>query len=204
MRALGYQVAPEKPSDAQAQGALAHDGADAQGHDHSHDHEDHGHDHGEAMEGAWWRGRKAALTIACGLAMAAAFVAGQLFPEIGSAAFILAMLVGLVPVARRALTAATRGTPFSIEMLMTVAAVGAVFIGAAEEAAVVVFLFLVGELLEGVAAGRARASIRNLTKLVPDTALLERTAEPRRCRRRASPSGRLSWCGPVIAWLPMA
>jgi Cd2+/Zn2+-exporting ATPase len=64
--------------------------------------------------------------------------------------------------------------PFSIETLMTIAAVGAVIIGAGEEAATVVFLFLVGELLEGLAAGRARASIQGLTTLVPKTALLER------------------------------
>ena len=56
--------------------------------------------------------------------------------------------------------AARLGLPFTIEMLMSVAALGAVVIGAAEEAAAVVFLFLVGELLEGVAAGRARAGIR--------------------------------------------
>ena len=47
---------------------------------------------------------------------------------------------------------------------MTIAAVGAVIIGATEEAAIVVLLFLVGELLEGVAAGRARASIRDLAE----------------------------------------
>ncbi len=56
------------------------------------------------------------------------------------------MLIGLVPIARRAYMAAINGTPFSIEMLMTIAAVGAMFIGATEEAAAVVFLFLVGEL----------------------------------------------------------
>jgi len=54
---------------------------------------------------------------------------------------------------------------------MTIAAVGAVAIGAAEEAAAVVFLFMVGEMLEGVAAGRARASIQGLARLVPKTAL---------------------------------
>ncbi|MFX6778540.1 heavy metal translocating P-type ATPase, partial [Acinetobacter baumannii] len=52
-------------------------------------------------------------------------------------------------------------------------AVGAVIIGATEEAATVVFLFLIGELLEGVAASRARASIQDLTKLVSKTARLE-------------------------------
>ena len=45
--------------------------------------------------------------------------------------------------------------------------------GAGEEAATVVFLFLVGELLEGVAAGRARASIQGLTALAPKTAFVE-------------------------------
>ncbi|TPO08854.1 cadmium-translocating P-type ATPase, partial [Mesorhizobium sp. CU2] len=81
---------------------------------------------------------------------------------------------GFWPSANRAFAAARAGTPFSIETLMTIAAVGAVIIGAAEEAAAVVFLFLVGELLEGVAARRARASIQSLAGLVPKIALVER------------------------------
>lgn len=101
------------------------------------------------------------------------FLIGQLIPEAAYWAFLIAMLVGLVPVARRAFVAATLGSPFSIETLMTVAAVGAVLIGATEEAAVVVFLFLVGEMLEGVAAERARASIAGLADLIPKTAYLE-------------------------------
>jgi Cd2+/Zn2+-exporting ATPase len=64
-------------------------------------------------------------------------------------------------------------------MLMTIAAIGAVFIGATEEAAAVVFLFLIGELLEGVAASRARASIQNLTELIPKTARLEENGQVR-------------------------
>ncbi|MGD9740914.1 MAG: heavy metal translocating P-type ATPase, partial [Bauldia sp.] len=93
---------------------------------------------------------------------------------LGQWPFVLAMLVGLVPVAQRAFAAARFGSPFSIEMLMTIAAVGAVAIGAAEEAAMVVLLFLVGEMLEGVAAGRARSSIKALASLVPKVALVER------------------------------
>jgi Cd2+/Zn2+-exporting ATPase len=84
-----------------------------------------------------------------------------------------------MPIARRAWTAARAGTPFSIETLMTVAAIGAVAIGAAEEAASVVLLFLIGEMLEGLAAARARAGIQALADLVPRTALLDEPGAPR-------------------------
>ena len=135
----------------------------------------HLHDH--PSEGPWWRSRRGLLTIACGAALLLAYFVGKLAPVTEPWAFLAALAIGLVPIARRALVAARLGTPFSIETLMTIAAVGAVIIGATEEAAAVVFLFLVGELLEGVAAGKARASIRALTKLVPDTALLERAGQ---------------------------
>ncbi len=155
----------------------AHDQHDAHAHGHGHGKSEadlglHGHDHGP-MDGPWWKSKKGRLTIASGVALALAYGLGHLVPAIAPYAFLLAMAVGLVPIARRAVMAALAGTPFSIEMLMTIAAIGAVIINATEEAAAVVFLFLVGELLEGVAAGRARASIQSLGALVPKTALLE-------------------------------
>lgn len=166
---LGYGIAPAERS-----GGSGHHG-DAK-HDHAeHDDDEpdlHGHDHGPT-NGPWWKSYKAKLTAASGLALIVAYGVGKLVPGIALWAFIAAMLVGLVPIARRAFMAARAGTPFSIEMLMTIAAVGAVIINAGEEAATVVFLFLVGELLEGVAAGRARASIQGLTALVPKTAFVE-------------------------------
>ncbi len=167
-------------------GAGAHDAEDGHGpHDagcHGHDHDagghgagdSHGHDHGAPFDGPWWRDPKARLTLACGAALVLAYLVGRAAPALDRWALLAAMAVGLVPIARRAAVAMRYGTPFSIETLMTIAAVGAVLIGATEEAATVVFLFLVGELLEGVAAGRARSSIQGLTALVPKTALLER------------------------------
>ena len=128
---------------------------------------------------AWWKSAKARATLLCGLAVAVAYGVGQLFPPIERYAFIAALLVGLIPVARRAFAAARMGSPFSIEMLMTVAAVGAVIIGATEEAAAVVLFFLVGEMLEGLAASRARRSISDLANLVPKTALVEEAGEIR-------------------------
>ncbi len=138
----------------------------------------HGQEHVSA-KGAWWQSKKGRLTLACAGALAVAYGIGKLAPPIAPYAFTAAMLVGLVPIARRAVMGALGGAPFSIETLMTVAAVGAVLINAAEEAATVVFLFLVGELLEGVAAGKARASIQSLTSLVPKSALLEESGGTR-------------------------
>ncbi|WDR07000.1 heavy metal translocating P-type ATPase [Devosia rhodophyticola] len=138
--------------------------------------QDQDHDGGDTP---WWRTGKARLTALSGLAVIVAFTTGQLAPQLDQWAFIIAMLVGLVPIARRAYSSAINGSPFSIETLMSVAAIGAVFINAAQEAAIVVLLFLIGELLEGVATGRARASIKALATLVPKVALREVDGETR-------------------------
>jgi Zn2+/Cd2+-exporting ATPase len=170
---LGYAIAPadrpagsEYPEDAK--------------HEHSAHDDDgpelHGHERG-LPTGRWWQSPKAKLTAASGIALIVAYSVSKLVPAIGPWAFLAAMLIGLVPIGRRAVMASLAGSPFTIEMLMTIAAVGAVIIGAGEEGATVVFLFLVGELLEGVAAGKARASIQGLTKLVPRTALVERDGQ---------------------------
>ncbi|WP_230534404.1 heavy metal translocating P-type ATPase [Microvirga roseola] len=133
----------------------------------------HYHDHGTS-DGPWWRSAKGRLTILSGLGLAAAWLLAWILPGYEAWLYTAAMAIGLVPIARRAVSAAFAGAPFTIETLMTIAAVGAVIIGETEEAAIVVLLFLVGELLEGVAAGRARASIRSLSNLVPKTAFIER------------------------------
>ncbi|MCK9912383.1 hypothetical protein MXD81_24730, partial [Microbacteriaceae bacterium K1510] len=70
--------------------------------------------------------------------LAAAYLLSLVRPGWSTWAFALAALAGLAPISLRALAAARAGFPFSIETLMSVAAVGAIAIGAAEEAAVVV------------------------------------------------------------------
>ena len=120
----------------------------------------------------WWQTTKGKQVIGIGLLLIAAYVVSLIFPEYGKWTFIAAVAVGVFPFARKAFALALVGSPFSIEMLMSVAAIGALIIGEAEEAAAVVFLFSVGELLESVAADRARAGIRALSSLVPKTAIL--------------------------------
>ncbi|PXW57624.1 Cd2+/Zn2+-exporting ATPase [Grimontella sp. AG753] len=89
---------------------------------------------------------------------------------LGQTAFIVTTLVGLFPIARQALRLMRSGSWFAIETLMSVAAIGALFIGATAEAAMVLLLFLVGERLEGWAASRARKGVSALMALKPDTA----------------------------------
>lgn len=120
---------------------------------------------------SWWKTAKGRLIIASGGLFVGAYALAQVRPEWEYTAYFAATVVGLSPIVRRAVAGIRTGTPFSIETLMSVAAIGALAIGAAEEAALVVLLFAVGELLEGIAAGRARAGIEALIKLAPRTAI---------------------------------
>ena len=135
---------------------------------------DHMHGSDDAGDEAWWRTVPGRIAIATGTLLAVSFVLAHAVPAMAFWSYAAAAAIGLAPFGRRAVVGAFNGTPFSIEMLMSVAALGALAIGAAEEAAVVVFLFAVGELLETLAAKRARAGIRALMNVVPRTAQLER------------------------------
>nr|WP_298410910.1 heavy metal translocating P-type ATPase [uncultured Halomonas sp.] len=128
---------------------------------------------------SWWRSAKGRLVLASGGLLVLAFTLRMVWPALGDWPFVAATLVGIVPILQGAWRALRVRNPFTIEMLMSIAALGALAIGAAAEAAVVVFLFAVGELLEGVAASRARRSISALSDLTPSTARLMENGEVR-------------------------
>jgi Cd2+/Zn2+-exporting ATPase len=102
--------------------------------------------------------------------MLASWLLSQAMPVWGDRLFIATTLVGLAPIARSAWKLLRNGSPFSIEMLMTIAAFGALVIGAHAEAAMVLLLFQLGERLEAYAAARARRGVTTLMALRPDTA----------------------------------
>jgi Cd2+/Zn2+-exporting ATPase len=89
-----------------------------------------------------------------------------------------ALLAAGVPIARSAWRALTINRTITINVLMTIAAIGAVIIGAYTEAGMVMVLFALGEALEGYTSSRARDSIRSLMQVVPATATLLRQAPP--------------------------
>jgi Cd2+/Zn2+-exporting ATPase len=84
---------------------------------------------------------------------------------------LLAMALTIGPIARSAWRSLTISRELNINALMTIAAVGAVIIGAYVEAGLVMVLFALGEALEGYTATRARHAITSLMEVVPQTAL---------------------------------
>ena len=92
------------------------------------------------------------------------------------AAFLVAIVTGgwlVIPKALRSL----RSLSLDMNVLMTVAVLGAVAIGEHAEGAAVAFLFSLSELLESWSVGRARRAIEALMELTPDTALVKQDGE---------------------------
>jgi Zn2+/Cd2+-exporting ATPase len=121
-----------------------------------------------------WRGqirqhRRDLTTVASGLLIAAA-VAFQLLglPEaLVAATYVLAIGVGGFYIARAGWAALRTAHSLDMNALMTIAAVGAIFIGEWAEGAVAMFLFSLGNTLEGYTMDRARNAIRGLIDLSP-------------------------------------
>ncbi|MBK9969992.1 MAG: heavy metal translocating P-type ATPase [Acidimicrobiaceae bacterium] len=69
---------------------------------------------------------------------------------------------------------ALRSRRMTMSLLMSVAVIGAIAIGQWPEAAVVIWLFGVAELIEALSLERARNAIRSLVGLAPETASMRR------------------------------
>ena len=87
--------------------------------------------------------------------------------------FLIAVGFGESLLGPRAL-ASFRARSLDMNVLMTIAVVGATAIGQVEEAATVVFLFAFGGWLEARALARTRSSIRGLMELAPQVVRLKR------------------------------
>lgn len=113
--------------------------------------------------------RETQLALVGGAIVLVGFV-GQL-AELNAAAFyLIGMLVTLYPIAKSGLNALFINRRFNINLLMSIAALGAIVLGEYLESATVIFLFAMGEALEGYTAERARRSIRSLMQLRPPRA----------------------------------
>ncbi|MCM3086687.1 cation-translocating P-type ATPase [Bhargavaea ginsengi] len=95
------------------------------------------------------------------------------FQEWRSYTLIVSTVIAGVPIALKALQALRMKT-FSIELLVTIAVVGALFIGEYVESAAVTFLFLFGAYLEARTLEKTRKSLKDLIDMAPQEATVVR------------------------------
>ena len=117
-------------------------------------------------------GRKNHITLISAILIVAGFVSDLLFKNepIAAAALIIASIIGAAPIALQAYQA-LRVKVVSIDVLVTMAVIGAFIIKNFEESAIVTFLFLFGAFLEQRTLNKTRSAIRELTEMAPESAL---------------------------------
>ncbi len=124
----------------------------------------------------WWREPRILTLSVCGLIILATLVLEHIFsvPH-GSASFLYgaATVVGGYFPARMGISALRTLRP-NIRTLMVAGAVGAAALGLWEEAALLVLIYSLGDVLEAYASDRVRGAVRALMDIVPREALVRR------------------------------
>lgn len=121
--------------------------------------------------------RTSQITAVTGLLLAAAIglhLAG--FHEWRQGMLIAATVLAGIPIASKAFKA-LKMKAFSIELLVTIAVIGALFIGEYVESAAVTFLFLFGAYLEARTLEKTRSSLKALVDMAPLEATVIRDGE---------------------------
>ena len=120
----------------------------------------------------WLMKNRNRLTAISGILIVLAFAAKWLFKsETGASGLLLAAsLIGGFPIAASAWQA-LKVKVISIDLLVTLAILGAFVIQEFEESAIVAFLFLFGAYLEQKTLAKTRSAIKELVEMVPETAL---------------------------------
>ena len=161
-------------------------------HDHSHDDDSGGHVHGqEHTESGWIPLAISGITIAIGLMIR--FTQGP--TQLSELLLLATMALSGYKIAELGVKNLLR-MHISINLLITIAALGAFAIGHLEEGAAVVFLYSIAEKLEDIVTDRARRSIEALMELKPEVATLRRDGE-----ERVVPVGEV-WPGEVFVVRP--
>jgi Cd2+/Zn2+-exporting ATPase len=129
----------------------------------------------EAAEpaGIWQRWGRTALTAVSGFATLGGFATHSRMPVAAEILYAVAILAGLWTVLPKAWLALRRLRP-DMNLLMTVAVVGAIGIGEWLEGATVAFLFALSLALESWSVGRARRAVAALMDLAPQMARIRR------------------------------
>ena len=143
-------------------------GPHGQGQDHAHD--GHDHDHNDASFPSGIQKYALALALAVGAESIAFFAPDtRIFQGLGMVLSVGAIALAGFSTYVKGLSA-LRNFRLNINALMTVAVTGAFLIGQWPEAAMVMALYAIAEMIEARAVDRARGAIKSLLDLTPETA----------------------------------
>lgn len=131
-----------------------------------------------AQQIAFWAANRHLLaTAAAGVLAGAGWTAAYAAPaRVPTALYAAAILTGGWHGGKKGMRSLAR-LDFNINVLMTIAVIGAALIGQWSEAAVVTFLFGISETLETYTMDRARQSLRTLMDMAPQVARVRRKGQ---------------------------
>jgi len=111
------------------------------------------------------------ITLISGILIVIGFIAHFGFSNVAvfNTTFIIASILGVAPIAIQAYQA-LKVKVISIDVLVTIAVIGAFLIQNYEESAIVTFLFLFGSWLEARTLDSTRSAIKELTEMAPEVA----------------------------------
>ncbi|WP_186579926.1 heavy metal translocating P-type ATPase [Aquibacillus kalidii] len=116
-------------------------------------------------------------TVVSGILIVIGFLFGFMgVEEVKSLGLIAATIIASIPIVVKALQALVMKA-FSIELLVTIAVIGALIIGEYVESAVVTFLFLFGAYLESRTLEKTRSSLKELIDMAPQEATVFRNGD---------------------------
>lgn len=114
------------------------------------------------------------ITLISGLLIALGFTTGFMGNSNGKdIVLIIATIIASVPIFIKAVQA-LRMKAFSIDLLVSIAVIGALYIGEFTESSIVTFLFLFGDYLEMRTLEKTRSSLRELVDMAPQEAIVLR------------------------------
>ncbi|MFS1190162.1 heavy metal translocating P-type ATPase [Enterococcus lactis] len=118
--------------------------------------------------------KKNVITVISGLLIVLGFFSHFVLENVGLSewSLIIASIFGVTPIAIQAYQA-LKVKVVSIDVLVTIAVIGAFLIQNYEESAIVTFLFLFGHYLEQRTLNQTRSAIKELTDMAPESALVQ-------------------------------
>lgn len=126
----------------------------------------------------WLKTRRGQTVVFSGIGLLLGLIAERLLllPLVAQGFYAISLIIAIVPILRAAWIA-LKLRRADMNLLMTLAAIGAAILGQWFQGALVIFLFALGTTLQNFTLGRTRNAIRDLMDLTPATATVKRNGQ---------------------------